>query len=180
MGGENFLSLPFPSTTARFQFSLSPTSLGHNKRPLRRREVPTLSALKVAFCTPAFMSHRISVFSSKVTTKSPLEATTSIRRLLKWLLRRVWITVPKRKDKEVGEINNTKGFSEKLLFKEDGKIIPGQEPMIRSEQIPCTRVTAFSLTRLFLERFWRELRRSFECCKPFSKSYDLKMVFLPF
>ena len=30
-----------------------------------------------------------------------------------------------------------------------------QEPITRSEQLPCTRVTAFSRTSLFLERFWR-------------------------
>ena len=117
-----------PIDPARFQFSLSPTSLGHNKRPLRRREVPTLSALKVAFCTPAFMSHRISVFSSKVTTKSPLEATTSIRRLLKWLLRRVCITVPKRKDKEVGKSITQRVFQRRGNWRKKEKVSPGKSP----------------------------------------------------
>ena len=32
-----------------------------------------------------------------------------------------------------------------------------QEPINWSEQLPCTCVTAFSKTSLFLERFWREL-----------------------
>ena len=31
-----------------------------------------------------------------------------------------------------------------------------QEPITRSEQLPCARVRAFSRTSLFLERFWRE------------------------
>ena len=31
-----------------------------------------------------------------------------------------------------------------------------QEPITRSEQLPCLRVTAFSWNSLFLERFWRE------------------------
>ena len=30
------------------------------------------------------------------------------------------------------------------------------EPITRSEQLPCARVTAFSRTSLFLEQFWRE------------------------
>ena len=33
-----------------------------------------------------------------------------------------------------------------------------QEPITCSEQLPCTCVTAFSQTSLFLERFWREFR----------------------
>ena len=36
------------------------------------------------------------------------------------------------------------------------EIILAQEPITRSEQPPCPRVTAFSRTSLFLERFWRE------------------------
>ena len=32
-----------------------------------------------------------------------------------------------------------------------------QEPMSRSEQLPCARVTAFSRTGLFLEWFWRKI-----------------------
>ena len=35
-----------------------------------------------------------------------------------------------------------------------------QEPITRSEQLPCAHVTAFSWTSLFLERFWRELEYS--------------------
>ena len=31
-----------------------------------------------------------------------------------------------------------------------------QEPITRSEKLPCARVRAFSRTSLFLERFWRE------------------------
>ena len=30
------------------------------------------------------------------------------------------------------------------------------EPITRSKQLPCARVTAFSRTSLFLEQFWRE------------------------
>ena len=33
---------------------------------------------------------------------------------------------------------------------------PKQVPITRREQRPCGRVTAFSLTGSFLERFWRE------------------------
>ena len=36
-----------------------------------------------------------------------------------------------------------------------------QEPITRSEQLPCARVTAFSRTSLFLERFWLEFWISF-------------------
>ena len=46
-----------------------------------------------------------------------------------------------------------------------------QEPITRSEQLPSARVTAFSLTSLFLERFWREFRKSFEFHKLVSKTY---------
>ena len=37
-----------------------------------------------------------------------------------------------------------------------GGSVRSQETITRSEQLPSTRITAFSLTRLFLERFWRE------------------------
>ena len=37
-----------------------------------------------------------------------------------------------------------------------------QEPITWSEQLLCTRVTAFSRTILFLERFWRKFRISFK------------------
>ena len=43
-----------------------------------------------------------------------------------------------------------------------------------SEQIPCTCVTAFSRTSLFLERFWREFRISLKSRKPVSKIYRPK------
>ena len=39
-----------------------------------------------------------------------------------------------------------------------------------SEELPCPRVTAFSLTSLFLERFWGELRISFRSYKPVIKT----------
>ena len=41
-----------------------------------------------------------------------------------------------------------------------------QEPITWSEQLPCTRVTAFSRTSLFLERFWPEFRISLKSHKP--------------
>ena len=43
-----------------------------------------------------------------------------------------------------------------------------------SEQIPCTRATAFSRISLFLGRFWREFRISFKSHKPVSKIYRPK------
>ena len=49
-----------------------------------------------------------------------------------------------------------------------------QEPVTRSEQLTCPRVTAFSRTSLFLERFWREFWISFKFHKPVSKTYRLK------
>ena len=49
-----------------------------------------------------------------------------------------------------------------------------QETITRSEQLPCTRVTAFSRTSLFLEKYWREFRRSFKSHKPVSKPYRPK------
>ena len=49
-----------------------------------------------------------------------------------------------------------------------------QEPITRSEQLPCARVTAFSRTSLFLERFWREFWISFKFHKPVSKTYRPK------
>ena len=41
-----------------------------------------------------------------------------------------------------------------------GGLQPDQGPITWSEQRPCTRVTTFSRTSLFLERFWREFRIS--------------------
>ena len=52
--------------------------------------------------------------------------------------------------------------------------LSGQEPISRSEQLPCARVTAFSRTSLFLERFWRESWTSFKFLKPVSKTYRPK------
>ena len=53
-----------------------------------------------------------------------------------------------------------------------------------SEQFSCARVTAFSLTSLFLEPFWRDLRISFRSHKPDIKTktpkngiFDLLMTF---
>ena len=57
-------------------------------------------------------------------------------------------------------------------------------PGTRSEQFSCARVTEFSLTSLFLERFWRELTISFRSHKPNIKTknpkngiFDLLMTF---
>lgn len=44
------------------------------------------------------------------------------------------------------------------------------EPIILSEELPCPRVTAFSLTGLFLELFRREFRKSFKFHKPVNKT----------
>ena len=44
------------------------------------------------------------------------------------------------------------------------------DPITRSEQFPWARVMAFSLTSLFLERFWGELRISFRSHKPVIKT----------
>ena len=49
-----------------------------------------------------------------------------------------------------------------------------QEPITRSEQLPCARVTAFSRTSFFLERFWGEFWISFKFHKPVSKTYRPK------
>ena len=49
-----------------------------------------------------------------------------------------------------------------------------QEPIIRSEQLPRARFTAFSRTSLFLERFWREFWISFKFNKPGRKTYRPK------
>ena len=49
-----------------------------------------------------------------------------------------------------------------------------QEPITRSEQLSCTRVTAFSRTSLFLELFWRELRLSFKSDKEVNQTYRPK------
>ena len=42
------------------------------------------------------------------------------------------------------------------------------------EQLPCTSVTAFSQTSLFLERFFCEFRISLKSRKPVSKTYKPK------
>ena len=49
-----------------------------------------------------------------------------------------------------------------------------QEPIPWSEQLTCPRVTAFSRTSLFLERFWREFWISFKFHKPVSETYRPK------
>ena len=47
----------------------------------------------------------------------------------------------------------------------------GQEPITRSEQLPCARATAFSRTSLFLERFLARILNIFKFHKPVSKTY---------
>ena len=46
------------------------------------------------------------------------------------------------------------------------------EPITLSEELPCPRVTAFSLTSLFLElfRLFRYFRKSFKFYKPVTKT----------
>ena len=44
------------------------------------------------------------------------------------------------------------------------------EPITLSEELPCPRVTAFSLTSLFLELFRCEFRKSFKFHKPVTKT----------
>lgn len=62
--------------------------------PRFQRHTLTLSDVNVAFCAPVAMSQTISVFAPNDTTKSPSDAITSIRRLLEWLLARIWRGVP--------------------------------------------------------------------------------------
>ena len=50
----------------------------------------------------------------------------------------------------------------------------GQEPITRSQQLPCVRVTVFPRTSIFLEWFWHEFWISFKFHKPVSKTYRLK------
>ena len=52
-----------------------------------------------------------------------------------------------------------------------------QETITQSEQLPCARVTAFSRTSLFLERFWREFWIFFNSTNPSARPTDLKLVF---
>ena len=49
-----------------------------------------------------------------------------------------------------------------------------QEPMIRSEQLPCAFVTAFPRTTLFLERFWANVGYLLNFTEPVSKTYRPK------
>ena len=50
-----------------------------------------------------------------------------------------------------------------------------QEPITRNEQLPCTHVTAFSRTSLFLERFWHEILIYFKFHRePIIKTYRPK------
>ena len=51
-----------------------------------------------------------------------------------------------------------------------------QEPIARSEQLPCAHATAFSRISLFLERFWREFWISFKFDNRSAKPTDLKMI----
>ena len=51
---------------------------------------------------------------------------------------------------------------------------PVREPIIRSEELPCARHTAFSWTSLFLERFWHKFWISFKLHKPNRKTYRFK------
>ena len=58
------------------------------------------------------------------------------------------------------------------------KLSSHQEPITRSKQLPCTCVKVFSLTGLFLERFWSELIRTsnplyFKSHEPVSTKLDL-------
>ena len=56
-----------------------------------------------------------------------------------------------------------------------------QEPITRSEQLPCVRVTVCSRKSLFLEQSWRKFWISFKLHKPVSKTYRPKNdIFLPF
>ena len=56
-----------------------------------------------------------------------------------------------------------------------------QDPITRSEQLPCVRVTVCSWKSLFLEQSWREFWISFKLHKPVSKTYRPKNdIFLPF
>ena len=49
-----------------------------------------------------------------------------------------------------------------------------QEPITRSGQLSFARITAFSRTCLFSERFWCEFEMSFEFHKPVNKTYRPK------
>ena len=56
-----------------------------------------------------------------------------------------------------------------------------QEPITRSEQLTCPRVTAFSRTSLFLERFCREFWISFKILQTSQRNLQTqKLHFLPF
>ena len=46
-----------------------------------------------------------------------------------------------------------------------------QEPITWSEQLLCSRVTAFLITSLFLEQFWREFWAPYKSHKPDRKTY---------
>ena len=51
-----------------------------------------------------------------------------------------------------------------------------QEPIARSEQLPCAHATAFSRISLFLERFWGEFWISFKFDNRSAKPTDPKMI----
>ena len=64
--------------------------------------------------------------------------------------------------------NRTNCFHIRVEFLKAGTHNP------RSEQLPRARVTAFSWTSLFLERFWREFCISLKFHKPVNKTYRPK------
>ena len=55
-----------------------------------------------------------------------------------------------------------------------------QEPVTQSEQLQCSRVTAFLPTSLFFNRFWGEFRIPFEPHKPVGKTKRPKNGILTF
>ena len=78
-----------------------------------------------------------------------------------------------------GELTALTQFFRKVTIKchwpgRDWYTILYQEPITRSEQLPCARVTVFSWTSLFLEWYWHKFWISFKCYKPVSKTYRPK------
>ena len=55
-----------------------------------------------------------------------------------------------------------------------------QEPISRSEQLPCALVMALSRTSLFSERFWREFWISLNSTNQSAKPNDLKIIYFAF
>ena len=52
-----------------------------------------------------------------------------------------------------------------------------QEPITRSEQLPCVRVAVCSRTSLFLERFWHEFWNLLNSTNQWANPTDPKMIF---